>query len=345
VADTCPAPPDVRTWLGQTVVCDDFLDHLSRVRAQFADIIRLEFPLLLKVSSFLQDQAGRFLRPALVFLSGHFGVPRPPPGVTAATALELAHLASLVHGDVLEDTGAGEPSSRRQLRRGINWGNMFAVMAGNYLLVKSYGLCSGLGYEISQLFSRASADVYTGKMWEVQQASLSCRTEAEYLKIVEKRTAAFYELACRLGAKVSGAPPGVLSLLADYGRNVGMAYQLTSDILDVLAEEEDLLAHPVARALEVGGLSFPLLVSFRDRNGSGPHGIPRRPPAGEVEVRRVLTLLRGNGSLSHTLQQARCYADRARTSLTGLPDLPATRALAALVDFVVGRAGLTTITG
>jgi heptaprenyl diphosphate synthase len=209
-------------------------------------------------------------------------------------------------------------------------------MAGDYLLAKAYSLAASLGTEIAQGVSRASADVYTAKMWEAG-AYDARMIEAQHLALIEKKVATFYELACRLGAQVGRAPTETVSQMATFGRNIGSALALTDEILDVLSEIDKPLAHPIARLLENGGRSWPMILRLRSPGGDAFRVLLSHRPVSAAQVRQTLALLKEEPVLADALALARRFAADAKCAIAMLADNRVRHSLEIVADFVVDR--------
>lgn len=315
----------------------NILAALGEVRELLSSTIRADFPLLWEVCSKLLDLSVSFLRPTLLLLSSHWGEPNNRGMIPTATSIELAHLASTLHSNVLRNLFARQVSTPQKSYRGTNWANMFTIMSGDYVLVKSYELAAGVCSESSQKMSQGIAKVWIGTMRAVEQAHNLDQGEGNYLEIIEKKTATFYELPCRLGAEMSRATHPVIDLLADYGHNLGMALQLSNDILDIMAHDIEPVKHPIFRAFEDGIYTLPMIYSLSTIDDRKLREILSRSIVSEGEINTALAILRSNGSLSYTQDKVRFYVDCAKESLGPLPDIPAKWALTTLADFVVDR--------
>jgi menaquinone-9 beta-reductase len=311
-------------------------DDLERVRSEVASAARADFPLLAKVTGQLTDRVAQFVRSTLLLLACRVGGRSAPDRVRAATAVELACLALQVHADVL-DREVEWSVTAGDARQGIHWGNLFAMSAGDYLLTRSYRLAAELGADVSQLMSRATADVCMGTLQPMSQARQLGPSLERYVEIADRRTATLFALPCRLGARLGGAPDAAFEQLAEYGRQVGLAFQLTSDVLDLLGDPDDPARRPAANLLQDGLLTYPVLVCLRGPAG-GQLARLLGAASDEATLRRGLAILRDSGAIEATHTAARGFAEEARRTLDGLPATPVTAALADLAQYVAARA-------
>lgn len=326
-------PADL-VWLRNTSVADD----VKRVHHRLAAIVQSEFPMLSRLSVDLGDSIGNYLRAHLVFLAGQFGRPDTSAGHAVATSIELAALALTVYNNVLERNGNGQTASTPASSSGARWGNMLTVMAGDYFLAKAYGLTSKLGSEFSRTVSQASSDVCVARMWQVGRAHHPEPVQDGDVVRVEKKAAVFFEIACRLGARTSGTSRDIVDHLADYGRNLGIAFSLTTGILDVLADCDEPLKHPIARLLQDGIYSWPVMLALRDDDEGYLRALLRTRPIGKDQVLQTQACLASGVALVRTLELAQTFASRAKSSLETVPCIQSRGILATMADFVVDRA-------
>jgi len=240
-----------------------------------------------------------------------------------------------MHDDVM-----GRADGRAQSRHNgspVRLANMFAIMAGNYLLARSYELATSLGSELTAILSLTCAQVSAGRVRELTAEQVTW-SEHDYLRNLERGSAEIYAVTCRTGATLSKAGPRLVRVLADYARNLGVAYQLTNEVAGVSAQVDGLLDHPVARALEDGAWTLPMVLAVGGRGGDELRALLEQSGLGRAELERVLSILRASCSLPRVLELARAYSGRAADALESLPAVPARSALAALVDFVIERA-------
>ncbi|WP_246656862.1 polyprenyl synthetase family protein [Streptomyces rhizosphaericus] len=260
----------------------------------------------------------------------------PSRAVEAAALAELVHVASLYHDDVMDQahTRRGVPSVNAR------WGNTTAVLAGNWLLSKAAQLAAELGPETIQLQSKVTNRLIMGQIRELVGPSDEDDPLSHYFTVVAGKSAALISMALQLGAVRTGAPEHVVQTLAEYGEHLGIAFQISDDILDITSTSE-VSGKEQGKDLAIGVASLPVLLALADE----------RPEAGELRtlltaatagpegagLPRAVALLHRCGALAEarTVMHARLL--RARTAANGLPDGPATRVLHALCDFVARR--------
>ena len=296
---------------------------------------------------------GKMLRPAISMvsaiasgpLSGEVGPidesdPRFHRVATIGAVIELIHLATLVHDDVLDhaEERRGGPSVNALK------GNEQSVILGDYLLSKAFHLCAKLDAEAGTRCAIRVGEI-TSTVCEGEILQLSHRGDAEltrdtYFNIIERKTAALIAVACELGAVLSGAPQSVADALYRYGMNLGTAFQIQDDLLDLVGEER-LVGKPLGRDLELGKLTLPL-IHFLETGGSEAQAVLAQVRTGaELDAparRRLVQRLENCGSLDYARTMASDLVADARLAIGALPDSPARTYLLDLASAVIERA-------
>jgi heptaprenyl diphosphate synthase len=316
-------------WL----VCGRTRAALERLDAVLLEAIQPEDLQLRVMALAVVKRGGKRLRPALALLAAAFGEADPRRLLQAAAALELVHVASLYHDDVMD---------RAPLRRGeasvnARWGNAPAAAAGTYLFARATALLAGLGDGANHLASRASVELCSGQLQEVENAYNLELSETVHLAILRRKTATLFELPCRLGALLSGLSAQRAESLAAYGRFLGLAFQLADDALDLTAES-DQVGKATGADLRAGIYSLPVLLTLRSAGTAGPRlaALLEQVRLGEGEIQTALRLVRETG-LAPALATARVQAERARGELAELPAGPARESLWRLAGHAVER--------
>jgi octaprenyl-diphosphate synthase len=281
---------------------------------------------------------GKLLRPALVCLSALACGGGSPARLEVAGAVELIHVASLIHDDVIDAA---------DLRRGqatVNaiWGNQVAVLMGDYLFSKAFHMLARLhDAELAAAMAGATVKMSQAEIKQIKYGNTPHTDEAIYFEIIEGKTAHLFSAACRCGALTAGAPEAAASALADFGLEWGMAFQITDDALD-LTSTPDQVGKPIGSDIQTGKVTLPVIHALArapepDRRRlelllRSPDG--DRGPQAAGEIGDILTR---SGAIEHALDAARVRAQRAATSLSGLDRSVARDSLAALVEFVTVR--------
>ena len=268
------------------------------------------YPLVQEASTHLIKAGGKRLRPALVLVTSRAGRPGREETDLAAAAVELLHIASLYHDDVIDET---------EIRRGgpsvhSKWGNEVAILAGDFLFASGSLLGAKAGGEVPRILARALADVCEGQIAENGRVGDAQRTAAQYVETIRRKTAALFRASCELGAATSGAEAAMHEPLAAYGENLGLAFQMVDDLLDFVGDPRVTGKTP-GTDLKEGVFTLPVLIaSERD-----PAVVAQLDP-GKRDLAVVLPMLRSTGALEATYDQAQHYVNLATDALSQLPD-------------------------
>jgi heptaprenyl diphosphate synthase len=240
-------------------------------------------------------------------------------------AVELVHLGSLYHDDVMD-----EATTRRTVESvNARWGNLTAILAGDFLLARASEIAAELGTEVAALLARTIARLCEGQVLELQSTFNALRTEEAYLRSIDGKTAALFGTASRIGAIVAGLDRTQIDALTSFGRDYGMAFQIVDDVLDLSATDEQL-GKPAGHDLEEGVYTLPVL---RCIAAGGPAAdklaslIGRVPTPDEVTTAR--DIVRASGMVGEALDTASDYVASACTALDEVGDVEAARLLAA----------------
>src|SRR3989442_11018903 len=211
---------------------------LSRVESALRASVETDDPFLTDVATHLIGAGGKRLRPVLALCAGCAGGARPAPTdvVTGAVAIELVHLGSLYHDDVID-----EATTRRGVESvNARWSNIVAILAGDYLLARASSLAASLGVEVAAVLAATIGELCQGQVLELQRLFDVDRDEAAYFGSIAGKTASLMATACRIGAIVGGLDRPAVEGLTEYGRHVGMIFQIVDDVLDLHATDEEL---------------------------------------------------------------------------------------------------------
>lgn len=268
------------------------------------------YPLVQEASTHLIKAGGKRLRPALVLVTSRAGETGRVETDLAAAAVELLHLASLYHDDVIDET---------KMRRGApsvhtRWSNEVAILAGDFLFASGSLLGARAGAEAPAILARALADVCEGQIAETERVGDPNRSASQYVETIKRKTAALFRAAVELGAVTSGADPIVRERVIDFGENLGLAFQMVDDLLDFVGDPRVTGKTP-GTDLREGVFTLPVLIaSQRDP------AVAAELEPGKRELGRVLPMLESTGALDETFEQARYYVDQASDALSQLPD-------------------------
>ena len=277
---------------------------------------------------------GKMLRPALLLLWGRACGPVTEAHHTLAAVVELVHLATLVHDDVLD-----EAQIRRQ-HGTINaaHGNRTAVLLGDYLISHAYHLCSALSDQYAARTIAATTNtVCEGEMMQVSQQHDPDLDEQRYLEIIAKKTASLTATCCALGARYAHATEGVVDAAREFGTAAGIAFQIVDDLLDLTGDEVET-GKATGRDLALGNATLPIIHAMSVGTGEDRERL-RSAVAGEspVSVDEVRLLVERSGGISHARSCASGFVRRAMEQLQGAPDTPARDSLHAMTEFILDR--------
>jgi octaprenyl-diphosphate synthase len=278
---------------------------------------------------------GKMLRPLLVLLSGKSVGTLTDAHVTIATVVEMVHMATLVHDDVLDEAELRRKGATINHLRG----NEAAVLLGDYLISHSYHLCSSLDSQYaSRMIGRTTNQVCEGELLQIDNRNNWDLNEETYLKIISLKTASLCAACCSLGAKLSGASEDDIRRLETYGWSLGTAFQIQDDILDVVGDT-NVVGKTLGIDVEKGKMTLPM-IHFLRTSPSEHRLLLRSLLVGKDadKAERVRNLVLPSKSIPYAQDRARQLVDRARTSIAELADTDARHVLDTMAEFVVTRA-------
>ncbi|MEN8653970.1 polyprenyl synthetase family protein [Streptomyces sp. 21So2-11] len=313
---------------------------LAAVEEGLLDATKSEVPFITDAARHLVRAGGKRFRPLLVMLAAQFGDPHAPGIVPSAVVVELTHLATLYHDDVMDEA---------DVRRGVasanaRWGNSVAVLTGDFLFARASHILADLGLEAVRVQAEAFERLVTGQILETSGPRDGRDPVDHYLDVIAGKTGSLVAVSGRFGAIMSGADEGVVDILTQYGERLGIAFQLADDLLDISSEGHESGKTPGTDLRE----GIPTLPVLHLRAQAAAHGRP-----GDVELcellggdltddarlAEVLRRMREHPALEQARRDTVRYAQEARDILAPLPGCYAKSALEELCDTVVHRAG------
>jgi heptaprenyl diphosphate synthase len=322
---------------GDAAFATNVRDGVARAEQLMETELRGSDDLMTEAVLHLFEAGGKRFRPLFAVLSAQLG-PRPDADevTIAAAVIELVHLATLYHDDVMDEAQVrrGAPSAN------LRWGNNVAILAGDYLFATASRLVSRLGPDAVRIIAETFAQLVTGQMRESQGAAGVADPIAHYLKVVHEKTACLIGAAGRFGAMFSGADEDQVERLSRVGDIVGTAFQISDDIIDIDSDPDESGKLP-GTDLREGVHTLPVLYALRE---SGPEADRLRellvgPIEDDAAVSEALGLLRASAGIIKAKDTVAQYAARAREELAALPESPGRQALATLVDYTIHRHG------
>ncbi len=319
--------------VGHTLIAE----QLKQVEVCFSEELRSSLPHVNNLVEHVSKFRGKMLRPMLVLLSGlaaNEKVILNATHITLATVVEMVHMSTLVHDDVLD----GAEVRRRGATIHHLHGNEAAVLLGDYLISHAFHLCSSLNtQEYSRLVSHATNIVCEGELTQNFNRNNWDLSEEVYYDIIYRKTAALTEVCCRLGAMVSAPNQASVDALAAYGKFAGMAFQIIDDVLDLVGEQKTV-GKTLGSDIEKGKLTLPMLHFIR--NAAPQHRDLLIDLLGSQEVdrvERVRQLVAPSSSVVFARKEAEKFVDRAITSLQILPATEARDVLTDMAHFITAR--------
>ena len=304
---------------------------LIAVEAMLRESVKSDYPFVTETSRHLVEAGGKRFRPLLVLLAAQFADPGAPGVVPAAVVVELTHLATLYHDDVMDEAelrrGAASANSR--------WGNTVAILTGDFLFAKASDVLADLGTECVRIQARTFERLVAGQIRETTGPENGTDAIEHYLRVLGDKTGSLIGTSCRFGAMLSGADESTTEVLTRYGERFGVAFQLSDDLLDVASTSAQSGKTP-GTDLREGVATLPVLYARRDGSAELTEAL-----AGDLgddaRLGYALEMLRSSEAMQDARALLAHWADDARHTLDPLPAGAPKEALQALCDYVVAR--------
>jgi heptaprenyl diphosphate synthase len=294
---------------------------LERVEVRLRDAVSADDRFLGEAAGHLLQAGGKRLRPTLCLCAAYAihgaAAPTSDDAITGGAAVELVHLGSLYHDDVIDEaeTRRGVPSVNAR------WSNIVAILAGDYLLAQASALAASLGADVAALLAATIGELCRGQVLELQYLFDSDRTEDSYLSSIEGKTASLMATACRVGGMVSNVSADTLDALTQFGQHLGMCFQVVDDVLDVTRTEAEL-GKPVGNDVHEGVYTLPVIYALQSANGPELQALLGRK-LDQAAVDRVIDLVAQPDVVEASLAVARSHAIKATEALAGATELDA----------------------
>ena len=288
---------------------------LQRLESLLAESVIFGDDYLDQVTTHLIYAGGKRLRPILAVASATMGErDATREDLLGGVSVELMHLASLYHDDVMDEA---------EIRRNVDsvnarYGNLIAIVGGDYLMARSAGIAADLGVEVAGLMAHTLAWLTRGQVAEVRTIFSVDRSEADYYEAIEGKTAALMSASCRIGALTAGHAPEVRDALTEFGRCFGMIYQLRDDVLDVIAVDNQL-GKPAGQDLAEGIYNLPTLVALRDETVGDELRALLGSPLDDDDRERARKLVVASGGVEATILAAQSFLSTADAALRVVP--------------------------
>ena len=312
-------------------------DSLAAVETELRVSVASADPLVSEAARHLVDAGGKRFRPLLVALGAQFGDPEAAEVVPAAVVMELTHLATLYHDDVMDEAVVrrGAPSANSR------WTNSVAILVGDYLFAQAARIAAELGAEAVRLQAQTFARLVHGQIAETVGPRAGDDPVGHHLHVIAEKTGSLIATSARFGGLFGGASAAHTAALGRYGETVGVAFQLSDDLLDIASESVQSGKMP-GTDLRAGVPTLPVLYALGATDTDAASLRLREilsagPVTDDALHAEALGLLRESPSFERARATVRSYAENARAQLSPLPDNPARRALESLCDFIVDR--------
>jgi len=308
---------------------------IIKIEKEIENNIDANHPILQEASSHLLKAGGKRIRPVFVLLSAQFGEYDLQKIKHVAVPLELIHMGSLVHDDVIDDA---------ELRRGkrtikSKWDNRVAMYTGDYIFAKAIELATySEKPELHRVLSDAMVEMVIGEVEQIRDQYNWYQNSRIYFRRIKRKTALLIAVSCQLGALVAGASPREQKQLKRYGYHVGMAFQITDDILDFVGTEKEL-GKPAGSDLAQGNVTLPALYAMR-KNPVLKQTIMtllENESASELDMSDIIYQIRETGAIEYSKEIADRYLKKALSDLELLPDIQAKRALIQIAHYIGDR--------
>ena len=316
-------------------ILDSVSEELSHVEIAILRYVQTDIPLLTNVAQYILSAGGKRLRPALVLLSAKLFNYSGHQTVRAAQVVEYLHTATLLHDDVVDNA---DTRRAKKAARSI-WGNEASVLVGDYLFSMVFRMLTELrNLEILEVMSHTTTLMAKGELLQLTH-SYDSVSEEEYLEIIFYKTACLFASAMKMGASLAHAPKQSKLQLYDYGRAIGLAFQIVDDTLDYM-EEKTLTGKTIGIDLKERKITLPLIHLYKEASSHDKNrltDILHKEVITNEHVREVMQMMKQYGSTAHSIQVAQKYADKAEVILDVLPPSPVRQMLKDIAHFIVLR--------
>ncbi|MFH1419839.1 MAG: polyprenyl synthetase family protein [Planctomycetota bacterium] len=307
---------------------------LEQVIEAFDQETRSDQPCVNRLLERVRTYRGKLLRPQLLLLSADATGGIRDEHIVLGAVVEMVHMATLVHDDVLDEADV------RRHGATVNRlaGNEGAVLLGDYLISHAYHLCSSLGStHASRRIAAATNTVCEGELAQIESRGNFALTEVEYIEIIRRKTAALTSVCCELGAELAQVEPRVVRNMASFGEDLGIAFQIVDDLLDLTATEDEM-GKSVGRDADLGKLTLPLIRFLRQADETDRRRLITTLSRDAVgKAGGVRAILEGSGAIDSAMNTAREYVQSALSRIADLPPGHARDRLFATAEFVVQR--------
>jgi heptaprenyl diphosphate synthase len=306
---------------------------LDAVETLLHEAIQADDEFIAEAARYLVDAGGKRFRPLMTVLAAHFGDASAPEVVPAAVVVELTHLATLYHDDVMDEASVrrGAPSANAR------WDNTIAILTGDFLFARASDLLADLGPAAVRLQARTFERLVTGQIRETVGPRAGDDPIEHYLGVLAEKTGSLIATAAEFGGRFAGVEESTVDTLRRFGEQIGVAFQISDDILDIASDSAESGKTP-GTDLREGVATLPVLYALRsDSSPARLRALVSHPLVDDAEHAEALALLRSSTALDEARATVQRYADTARAMLADLPDVAARAGFEALTDRVIDR--------
>jgi octaprenyl-diphosphate synthase len=311
-------------------------NDLSKIEAELSENLKPYLDLVSDVARHILFAGGKRLRPLLLVLCAKLCGYNDDYAKTVSTALEYLHAATLLHDDIVDDA---------VLRRGKKvahsvYGNAITVLVGDFLLARALAICADSGkIRVIHIISNLTENMSTGEVHQLMRKGDVSLTEDEYLEVIRRKTAVLFEAACTISAVISDAPKEKEKALADFGYNLGLAFQMVDDLFDYLMDTADL-GKRVGADLREGKLTLPVIYALKQANPADREQIVKIVQNQDFSVEEfqiLIALMKKYGGIAYTQKKATARVDKAKEALSVFEPSTIKDSLFDIADYVVAR--------
>jgi heptaprenyl diphosphate synthase len=308
--------------------------RLGQIETELAGAVASDVPFVDEAARHLLAAGGKRFRPLLVVLAAEFGDPSSPGVVPAAIVVELTHLATLYHDDVMDEADIRRGAQSANAR----WDNSVAILIGDFLFARASDVVADLGPDAVRIQARTFSRLVQGQIRETVGPRDGDDPLTHYLSVVADKTGSLIATSARLGARLAGASSDIQETLTAFGEEIGVAFQLSDDVIDIASDSSEL-GKAAGTDLREGVPTLPTLIarSSADDADSRLRALLAGPISDEGQHAEALRLLRDSPAMDVARAEVRRRAEAARSLLDHVPDIAAKTALVGLCDLVTTR--------
>lgn len=308
---------------------------LNVIERMLKDVMQADHPILREASIQLLQAGGKRIRPVFVLLSAQFGNESDENIKRVAVSLELIHMATLVHDDVVDDSELrrGEPTVKKR------YGNRVAMYTGDYILARALELITTIKIpEVHKILSKTLVDVVEGEIAQIKDQYNLDQQLWDYLRRIKRKTALLIATSCQLGSIAAGATKEQSRLLYKYGYNIGMSFQIIDDILDFTATPKDL-GKPTGSDLLQGHITLPVFFALQEETFrlELEDAFTNPSEIDDEKIKHLINLLKNTDAIERSYDISNRYLQRALKSLEPLPDNRSKHALQTIANLIGKR--------